>query len=100
LLSAVEGTVGVVGPVAATPRLAGLVVPLNPARVRCVSSLEAKGLEFDGVVVVSPGALAAEATTGVRRLYVALTRATQRLVVVAPDATDLAAGITVPPASL
>ncbi|MDX6257629.1 MAG: hypothetical protein QOJ11_3963 [Frankiales bacterium] len=100
LLSAVEGTVGVVGPVAATPRLAELVTPLNPGRVRCVSSLEAKGLEFDGVVVVAPGALAAEAATGVRRLYVALTRATQRLIVVAPDAADLAAaGITASPAS-
>ena len=69
--------------------------PINPARVRCVSSLEAKGLEFDAVVVVAPGALVAEAATGVRRLYVALTRATQRLVVVAPDEADLAAsGIT------
>ena len=47
LLGAVDGTVGVVGPVATTPRLAALVVPLNPGRVRCVSSLEAKGLEFD-----------------------------------------------------
>jgi DNA helicase IV len=97
LLSEVDGTVGVVGPVAATPRLAELVSPVNPARVRCVSSLEAKGLEFDGVVVVSPGALAAEAATGVRRLYVALTRATQRLIVVAPDAADLeAAGLSRP----
>ena len=94
-LTVVDGTVGVVGPVAATPALAALVADVNPARVRCVSSLEAKGLEFDAVVVVSPGALAAEAATGVRRLYVALTRATQRLTVVAPDAADLAAsGIT------
>ena len=91
LLSLVEGTVGVVGPVSDTPRLADLTTLVNPARVRCVSSLEAKGLEFDAVVVVSPGALAAEAATGVRRLYVALTRATQRLVVVAPDAADLEA---------
>jgi hypothetical protein len=95
LLSAVDGTVGVIGPVATAPALAALVSDVNPARVRCVSSLEAKGLEYDGVVVVSPGALAAEARTGVRRLYVALTRATQRLVVVAPDSADLeASGIT------
>jgi DNA helicase IV len=95
LLGEVDGTVGVIGPVAATPALAVLVTPINPARVRCVSSLEAKGLEFDAVVIVSPGALAAEAATGMRRLYVALTRATQRLVVVAPDRADLdASGIS------
>jgi len=45
-----------------------------------MSPRDAKGLEFDVVVVVEPVALAAEA--GDRGLYVSVSRATQRLVVV------------------
>jgi superfamily I DNA/RNA helicase len=50
-----------------------------------VALLEAalsKGLEFDGVVVVEPGRIARESPQGLHALYVALTRATQRLTVV------------------
>jgi DNA helicase IV len=43
---------------------------------------EAKGLEFDGVVVVEPSEWITEGDRGLRDLYVALTRATQRLDVV------------------
>ncbi|HET7486450.1 MAG TPA: ATP-binding domain-containing protein [Acidimicrobiales bacterium] len=39
-----------------------------------------KGLEFDGVVVVEPARVVAESPQGLRALYVALTRATRRLV--------------------
>ncbi len=46
-----------------------------------LSPRRAKGLEFDHVVVVEP-ALIAEGETGLRELYVALTRPTQTLVVV------------------
>jgi DNA helicase IV len=42
----------------------------------------AKGLEFDAVVVVEPAAVLAESPRGANDLYVALTRATQRLTVV------------------
>jgi DNA helicase IV len=42
----------------------------------------AKGLEFDTVVVVEPAAIAGERARGQHDLYVALTRATRRLVVV------------------
>jgi DNA helicase IV len=42
----------------------------------------AKGLELDGVVLVEPARIAREEAQGLRALYVALTRATQRLVVV------------------
>jgi UvrD-like helicase C-terminal domain len=42
----------------------------------------AKGLEFDAVVVVEPAELLAESPRGQGDLYVALTRATQRLAVV------------------
>ena len=40
----------------------------------------AKGLEFDTVVVVEPAAIAVERARGQHDLYVALTRATRRLV--------------------
>ena len=76
LLVAVEGTVGVVAPdPAPLAHLAG-------GRVQVVDPLEAKGLEYDGVVVVDPDTIAGGTDTGIRTLYVALTRATQRLTVV------------------
>ncbi len=43
---------------------------------------DAKGLEFDAVVLVEPGGWLTEGERGLRDLYVALTRATQRLDVV------------------
>ncbi|NDU73488.1 ATP-binding domain-containing protein [Actinomadura sp. DSM 109109] len=43
---------------------------------------EAKGLEFDSVVVVDPSGILAESAKGGQDLYVALTRATRRLTVV------------------
>lgn len=42
----------------------------------------AKGLEFDGVVVVEPAEVASDSAQGLRALFVALTRATRELVVV------------------
>ncbi len=52
----------------------------------------ANGLEFDSVVVVEPGLVAGETAQGLRTLYVALTRPTQRLSVVhlAPPPAALA----------
>jgi ATP-dependent exoDNAse (exonuclease V) beta subunit len=44
--------------------------------------VDAKGLEFDDVIVVEPAALVATDRRGLRLLYVTLTRATQRLTVV------------------
>ena len=41
-----------------------------------------KGLEYDAVLVVEPGRILAEGPRGAAELYVALTRATQRLGVV------------------
>jgi DNA helicase IV len=41
-----------------------------------------KGLELDGVVVVEPSDIVDAEAQGMRSLYVALTRATQRLTVV------------------
>ena len=70
------GSIGVVDPT-------GLVPPLDGVQV--VSPVEAKGLEFDGVVVVEPAAIIDAAATreaGLRLLYIALTRAVQELHVV------------------
>ncbi|GAA1775233.1 HelD family protein [Luedemannella helvata] len=50
--------------------------------VNLVSPREAKGLEFDAVVVVEPEAIVAEDERGHRMLYVALTRTTATLDVV------------------
>jgi DNA helicase IV len=73
-------TVGVV-----VPDGAGPVLEHVPDGVLVVSPAEAKGLEFDAVVVVEP-ALVAQAGddhhAGLRLLYVALTRAVQTLTVV------------------
>ncbi|WP_432019438.1 HelD family protein [Streptomyces sp. 1222.5] len=93
LLAAVDGTIGVV--VAMNRReearrwLAGL-----GDRVVALGSLEAKGLEYDATVVVSPAEIADESPAGLRVLYVALTRATQQLTVVSgerdePDGTGV-----------
>jgi superfamily I DNA/RNA helicase len=43
---------------------------------------DAKGLEFDSVVVVEPARIVAQGPTGMRALYVALTRCTRRLAIV------------------
>jgi DNA helicase IV len=50
--------------------------------VSLLTVAEAKGLEFDQVVVVEPAALLDDAPRGAHDLYVALTRATRELVVV------------------
>jgi DNA helicase IV len=41
-----------------------------------------KGLELDGVVVVEPSRIVRDEVQGMRALYVALTRPTQRLTIV------------------
>jgi hypothetical protein len=43
---------------------------------------DAKGLEFDSVVVVEPAGIVAQSPSGMRALYVALTRCTRRLAIV------------------
>jgi DNA helicase IV len=51
-----------------------------------LTAVDAKGLEFDGVVVADPEAIVRDApgTAGMARLYVALTRTTTRLTILAP----------------
>ncbi len=54
----------------------------QPDRLSFLSPLNAKGLEYDAVVVVAPDEIVAESPGGSRVLYVALTRPTQRLVTI------------------
>ncbi|MFM8302775.1 MAG: HelD family protein, partial [Actinomycetota bacterium] len=56
------------------------------APIAVLGPVEAKGLEFDDVIVVEPGHLVPGDPRGLRLLYVTLTRATQRLAVVHADA--------------
>ncbi|MDT0529829.1 AAA family ATPase [Micromonospora sp. DSM 115977] len=84
LLADVEGTVGVITPVPRRDEVAGWLGGLGAPRLQVVTSLEAKGMEYDGVVLVAPGEIRADPGSGVRTLYVALSRATQRLTTVDP----------------
>jgi superfamily I DNA/RNA helicase len=51
-------------------------------RVTLLTIEDAKGLEFDAVTVVEPARITQETPQGLRALYVAFTRATQRLTIV------------------
>ena len=66
--------------VIAPPGLAPSAQRLPGAAVLAPS--DAKGLEFDAVVVAEPAAIAGGTAQGLRLLYVALTRAVQELIVV------------------
>jgi superfamily I DNA/RNA helicase len=79
----VDGTIGVITPVARREEVAGWVAGL-PERVQVINALQAKGMEYDAVVLVEPGEIAVDAS-GIRTLYVALSRATQRLTTVGTD---------------
>ncbi len=50
-----------------------------PGMPGTVPASETKGLEFDAVLVVDPDRILADGPRGAAELYVALTRATQRL---------------------
>ncbi|MGV9885989.1 HelD family protein [Streptomyces sp. NPDC003395] len=87
LLGAVDGTVGVVVAMQRREEARRWLAGLGD-RVVALGSLEAKGLEYDATVVVSPAEIADESPAGLRVLYVALTRATQQLTVVSTDRDD------------
>ncbi|HEX6446769.1 MAG TPA: ATP-binding domain-containing protein [Streptosporangiales bacterium] len=88
-----DGMVGVVVPRALRAELDGALAELvpdlvSPRRTQLDSPavvldvVEAKGLEFDSVIVVEPARILAEGERGAHDLYVALSRATKRLGVV------------------
>ncbi|MFF9144015.1 HelD family protein [Streptomyces sp. NPDC014861] len=84
LLAEVEGTVGVVVAMDRRAEAARWLDGLGD-RVVALGSLEAKGLEYDATLVVSPAEIADESPAGLRVLYVALTRSTQALTVLAGE---------------
>jgi DNA helicase IV len=90
------GTVAVVAPADELAGLLNAVSQALPGQVgdgrRGLSALvsilgadEVKGLEFDDVIVVEPAAIVAASRRGISDLYVALSRPTDRLVVVHHD---------------
>jgi DNA helicase IV len=79
-----EGTFAVIADAELLPRLRASVDGIAPAsrsRIWFGSPRDAKGLEFDDVVLVEPGWRSERGVAESRELYVALTRATQNLAI-------------------
>jgi DNA helicase IV len=85
-----EGTVAVIGPhdlVGKIRSVLGIREDADPATlldepIAVLTVDDARGLEFDSVIVVEPSRIAAETGGGLRALYVAITRATRALTIV------------------
>jgi len=80
LTAADGGTVAVLCPADRLEELRGTLP--EDERLSVLTVADAKGLEFDGVIVVAPDEIVAGSSRGWNDLYVALTRATQRLGIV------------------
>ncbi len=85
------GTVAVIAPVEIHAAITGALADVGAvadaadaldAPIGVLVATDAKGLEFDHVVVVEPARLVTPDSAGLRLLYVTLTRATQTLTVV------------------
>ncbi len=72
------------GPEPTGPGSTSAADPDLDRQVAVLTVRQAKGLEFDSVLVVDPAGILAESPRGHNDLYVALTRATQRLGVLHP----------------
>jgi hypothetical protein len=83
-----DGQLAIITPLVHLDRLAAVLPVATPpditARVVLLTPGQAKGLEFDGVLIVDPAAILNATALGHNDLYVAMTRATQRLGVVHP----------------
>jgi DNA helicase IV len=104
--SIAPGRAAVIAPEALIPALASALVDVgfptvDPQNMRkgglseplvLLAADAVNGLEFDSVVVVEPGIIAGETARGLRTLYVALTRPTQKLMVI--HRTPLPAALT------
>ena len=88
-----EGTIGVLAPDALVDDVRAAIERSGvgtdegdgfggTAGVSVIPVRNAKGLEFDGVLVVEPARVVADSAQGLRSLYVALTRATRLLTIV------------------
>jgi DNA helicase IV len=88
------GALAVVTPHARHDAISAAVAGVLPAApdVSVLTIDQAKGLEFDSVIVVEPAEIVAEGPRGTNDLYVALTRPTQRLALL--HSTPLPAGLT------
>ncbi|MFK3980725.1 HelD family protein [Micromonospora sp. NPDC050397] len=95
-----DGRLGVIVPEGLAADLGRAVVDAVPeaalgehpeleSRVVVLTVPQAKGLEFDSVLVVEPDRIVAESPRGRSDLYVALTRATQRLGVLRATTADV-----------
>jgi DNA helicase IV len=91
-----QGRLGIIVPAGSMPELARAVSETIPEvgvgeqadlerPVVVLTVRQAKGLEFDTVVVVDPDGIVAESPRGRSDLYVALTRATRRLGILAVE---------------
>ena len=88
------GKVALIAPVAIHGELVALLSDLGASAdpavaldsvIAVLDATDAKGLEFDHVVVVEPAALVSTDRAGLRLLYVTITRATKTLTVVHAD---------------
>ena len=81
-LASAEGLLAVIAP--ASLRGEGESALFDDSRIAVLTPREAKGMEFDHVIVVEPAQIVEEAVEGqgLRELYVALTRPTTTLVLV------------------
>jgi DNA helicase IV len=88
--AAYGGRIGVIAPAGRIDEVGKAIVDVMPdaaigeqpeleSRVVLLTTRQTKGLEFDSVLVVDPAGIVAESPRGHSDLYVALTRATQRL---------------------
>jgi DNA helicase IV len=97
-----EGTVAVIAPPADLEAVEDALDAMAEAaeldRIRVLDPRTAKGLEFDDVIVAAPEAIATASAVGTHQLYVAVTRATRTLTLVAsrdgevPGASTCVAG--------
>ncbi len=82
-----DGAAGVTAIIASdadVPTITACVAETNRAGsdIRVLTVTQCKGLEFDRTVVVEPAMIIEQSPRGLNDLYVAMTRATQRLIVV------------------
>ena len=81
------GTLAIIAPrsLVAAVREATGIEPEDELRA-VLTPHEAKGLEFDEVIIIEPARIVEESAQGLRALYVALTRATQRATIAHAEA--------------
>ncbi|PFG29255.1 HelD family protein [Paramicrobacterium agarici] len=79
-----------VGIVAATQHARRIESGPLDARAAIVSATDARGLEFDTVIIIDPDEIQQESESGLRDLYVAQTRATKRLITLTITAAESA----------